>query len=95
MKIKNLIKKLSKIESKHGDVEVFIEVSGFGGHSIHKITDDVSLSAFNLQDLLYSDFSDEKTIKNIFPEWNDDMDSEQELTIDYVELSASSVLYST
>ena len=93
VKISELIEKLEQIKVKHGDLMVLGEMSGYGGHAIHTVTECVEVSNINLYDML--DHSCENEIKEIFPEWDGDIDTEQDLSVDYVEISLGGMLYST
>ena len=60
------------------------------------LSNNIDISDINLGDLLYSDESVcQSTIKEIFPDWDGDNDSEQGLETNYVEISLNDMLYST
>lgn len=96
MKISKLIAKLEAVKAKHGDIPVFIEQQGYGGHALHTTEAKDSLQNLTLMTLLHSDQElDEKEIKKIFPEWDGDIDSEQDLKTKYFEISTGTMLYAT
>ena len=96
MKISELIEKLTKIKEKHGDIPVLVEEEGYGGHALHTLKcDKRRVHNLELGTLIWSDEPNEELIKELFPDWDGNMESEQQLEIKYVELSTGKMLYST
>jgi len=96
MKISKLIVKLEKLKEKYGDLPILVEESGMGGHAMHTVSDKLELQTMSLSTLLYScDEPEEAAIKEIFPEWDGDLESNQNLKTKYVELAMETMLYAT
>ena len=95
MKINELIETLLEIKSEHGDLEIFINQDGFGGHALYNTSEKISISKIGLQDFLFADEPNEESIKKIFPEWDGGFDSEQQIEIKYIELSTGFMIYAS
>ena len=95
MKISKLISKLEKLKEKHGDLPILVEESGMGGHAMHTVSDNLELSTMSLSTLLTCDEPEEAAIKEMFPEWDGDLESKQNLKTKYVEIALETMLYAT
>ena len=93
MKISEIIDKLNLLKDEHGDIQVFCREDGYGGHAVHIIGEDINLKHLTLHDMF--DDGDDVLIKELFPEWDGDYDTDQELSINYVEIELNNVIYST
>lgn len=97
MKITDLITQLEKIKNEKGDLHIVMTEKGFGGYAVNSTSNNVDLSEIRLGDFLDTDddFMDDDLCKEFFPEWDGDIDSEQDLTIEVVDITSDALIYST
>ena len=96
MRISELITKLQEIEKEHGDLTVLSQEDGFGGYSMNTLSEKVSIETISLSSLLYSEEGvDEEVGKQLFPEWDGDPDSDQDLALNCLVLNTGYFLYAT
>ena len=95
MILSKLISELESLKEKHGDLPILVQESGFGGYAMHTVSDKLEVNRMSLETLLTCDEPEERVIKEMFPEWDDDLESEQNLKIGYVTLVLGTILYTT
>ena len=96
MKISQLIKTLEGLQASLGDVPVVIEERGYGGYAVHTCGA-VNKSSIRTYDLGEDGYPDADTLKELFPQWDGQEDSFEELDAECicVEIQMKTCLYST
>lgn len=96
MKISELIKELEEFKTNNGDLEILTREDGFGGYAMHTC-DGVE----NRTSKLYAyecneNGSNEKIIKKLFPQWDGNDDSLDDIEpISCAVISSGTMLYAT
>lgn len=93
MKISELILELENFKTKNGDTEVLTREDGFGGHAMHTCD---GISSDKLYAYECAENGNEKIIKELFPEWDGDDDSLDDLKpLSCVVINSGTMLYAT
>ena len=92
MKISEMEAALAKIKAQHGDIELTIHRSGYGGYEVTTVADVTSTT----ESLWRMEDGDEKSIKTIFPEWDGEEESIDSIADKRVaQISMGGTLYTT
>jgi hypothetical protein len=95
MRISKLIVKLESLKEKHGDIHLLIEQNGYGGYAMHTTKKDVKIQKMDIQTFVCEDSLDEKIVKEFFPSWDGDVDTNDNLEIKVAVISTEQMIYAT
>ena len=93
MKALEMIKALSELVEKHGDLTIVGKEKGFGGYAMH-LVDKPSSQPITIGTYDFEDEPDEETMKELFPglEFDEDM---PDIEVKCIQISFGSIIYST
>jgi len=94
MKISELIKELEEFKAKHGDLVVVSKEDGMGGYGM-LLSEGISKYPDTINGYHFEDIDDEQNIKKVFPEWDGNEDTLDDLEVKVAILYTGDTLYST